>query len=517
MPTQTLQQFGQTIKAKHPEYADMSDEEVGQKVLAKYPQYSDMVSNAPTTAAGLPLGTRPAGLPAGVDLPGLPSAPPPTMTVPPGAQHAATLLQAGRNVRDVAKGAGEGGLSTVLNLNNLVQNHTGAFGRWAGLTPEQQAELRSASTPDNTAQTIGKVGEQVGEFFIPGPAEEATTAKLAELAPKLKTVAKIGTAALGAGAVNKAQGGSFGAGAAGGAVGAGIGQGLQALAPGLAESALGVRGADRMYGRTVGDAILNDTRGFAPEAVTRTARETVGNLVPQLESSAADAGAAGSRGSLLPARQAVSDKIGTLTTQRAVNSAAELQPLGNFLNTDQVTGLPLSPTQSPTGLLNLKRGLDNDFIGNWNPTKSSRVSLETAKNAYGALADQFHAAAPGTNELDQRISSLIPVIDRGQRTALNAGVPEMVLHSLRAPTGALAGTLGGAYEGEKQGGLKGAVIGGAIGAIAPKLISSPTFLTGVARGSDALAPSFGTLTNAALQQYMRPSGKDKEKGTSGAQ
>lgn len=40
---QTLAQFGQTIKAKHPEYSDLSDEELGSKMLAKYPQYRDMV------------------------------------------------------------------------------------------------------------------------------------------------------------------------------------------------------------------------------------------------------------------------------------------------------------------------------------------------------------------------------------------------------------------------------------------------------------------------------------------
>jgi hypothetical protein len=44
---QTLSQFGQTIKAKHPEYSDMSDEDVATKVLAKYPEYGDMVDAAP--------------------------------------------------------------------------------------------------------------------------------------------------------------------------------------------------------------------------------------------------------------------------------------------------------------------------------------------------------------------------------------------------------------------------------------------------------------------------------------
>lgn len=45
---QSLAQFGQTIKAKHPEYADLGDEDLGRKVLAKYPQYADMVDSGPT-------------------------------------------------------------------------------------------------------------------------------------------------------------------------------------------------------------------------------------------------------------------------------------------------------------------------------------------------------------------------------------------------------------------------------------------------------------------------------------
>ena len=40
---QTIEQFGQSIKAKHPQYKDMDDAVLGQKILDKYPQYSDMV------------------------------------------------------------------------------------------------------------------------------------------------------------------------------------------------------------------------------------------------------------------------------------------------------------------------------------------------------------------------------------------------------------------------------------------------------------------------------------------
>ncbi|MFZ3074069.1 MAG: hypothetical protein WA093_03000 [Minisyncoccales bacterium] len=39
----TIDQFGQAIKRKYPQYRDIPDAELGKKMLAKYPQYSDMV------------------------------------------------------------------------------------------------------------------------------------------------------------------------------------------------------------------------------------------------------------------------------------------------------------------------------------------------------------------------------------------------------------------------------------------------------------------------------------------
>lgn len=43
----TIEQFGQTIKQKYPQYADLSDADLGQKMLGKYPQYSDLVQARP--------------------------------------------------------------------------------------------------------------------------------------------------------------------------------------------------------------------------------------------------------------------------------------------------------------------------------------------------------------------------------------------------------------------------------------------------------------------------------------
>lgn len=47
------EEFGQMIKQKHPEYADMPNGDLTQKILAKYPQYSDMVSGSQSLNSAL--------------------------------------------------------------------------------------------------------------------------------------------------------------------------------------------------------------------------------------------------------------------------------------------------------------------------------------------------------------------------------------------------------------------------------------------------------------------------------
>jgi hypothetical protein len=51
----TLEEFGKSVKQKHPEYNDIQDSELGQKILDKYPQYQDLVQqNTTTTSAAAP-------------------------------------------------------------------------------------------------------------------------------------------------------------------------------------------------------------------------------------------------------------------------------------------------------------------------------------------------------------------------------------------------------------------------------------------------------------------------------
>ena len=182
----SLEEFGQTIKAKHPEYGDMPDAEVGNRVLTKFPQYNDMVR------PGVPKPPVPAGLtgPSKVNVPG-------------------DILAVGNATADLGKGILKGAGSTANNIGHMFYPDVLAKHLTGAPSAEQQ---ESYFKPANTTQAIGKGAEQVGEFMLPGGAEEGGAAKLAEFAPKLgkmaSPLAHIATSALSGGAVNAAQGGS---------------------------------------------------------------------------------------------------------------------------------------------------------------------------------------------------------------------------------------------------------------------------------------------------------------------
>lgn len=428
-------------------------------------------------------------------------------TAPPSAPP--SMLQSALSTGgDLVKGIGKGALHTISSSDEWAREHLPAVltNSNMGFGPPANLEhVKEMATPQNTAQKIGYGGEQVGEFLLPTGLEEGA-AKLggAALGHGGEIAGKLLGAAAHAGAINKAQGGSAATGALMGAGGAVVGEGMKAAAPLIAESALGVRGADKMYGRTVGNAIMEDTSGVRPSTIEGSARGKIAELKPQLEQAAADAGASGARGSLLPARQGVDDAIAGHMTNRATKTAAELEPLQTHLAADATTGLPLAEQQTPTGLLQLKRGLDSDFIRNWSPLTGSRPALGQARQAYGNLADEFHASAPGTADLDQRVSSLIPVANRADIMSRSPGVMENTLNRFRVPTGALTGVIGGGAAGGAagyhEGGLPGAVVGAGMGALLPSMIASPTTQMIIARGLyDGVPKLIPAATGAALQ------------------
>ena len=173
----------------------------------------------------------------------------------PAAPAEPTMLQkAAGGVGDFFGGIGSGALHTLATIGYPAGMAAHAISPKNFPAPSMSNPVLQA--PDSISGKVGRGLEQVGEFMLPGGAEERGAAKLAELAPwagrAAKPLAKVLTSGISAGAVNTAQGGSPVTGAAMGAGGQVLGQGLKAVSPALAEAALNVRGNQRLFGRTVG-------------------------------------------------------------------------------------------------------------------------------------------------------------------------------------------------------------------------------------------------------------------------
>ncbi len=414
------------------------------------------------------------------------------------------LQKATGAIGDVATGAGKGLLHTISGSDDWMRAHGPAFMTNSNMgfgPPANLEHVKQMATPQGTAQKIGYGGEQVGEFLAPGGLEERGAAKLATLFPKLgkyaAPLAHVLTSAISSGGVNAAQGGSPVTGALMGGGGQVLGQGLKAVAPALAETALKVRGNQRLFGRTVGDAILNDTSGIRPESIGKSANATISQLSPELDAADQASMVAGKRGTLEPARASVTDAIAAHTGNRAMKTAAGIQPISDFLTRDQLTGLPLAEQQTAPGLRMMKRGLNEDYIHNWTSDQPPAQKL-AARQAYGNINEQLHFISPETSSLDQRISSLIPAKLQGERVAAGAPLTQRIAGRFGAHTGALAGGLGGAFEGRREGGTPGMIAGGLAGLIAPELISSPEAQMVLARTLNK-ANGLRPLVGGALQ------------------
>lgn len=503
----SLAQFGQTVKAKHPEYNDLSDEDVANKVLAKYPQYSDMV------APGVPKAPTPAG------LQGPPSQP-------------SLLDKAAQGVKDFGTGIAKGGMTTLLNVGKLEAKIPGVKSLMPGDVQDMLGpEGDQITATHNTTQAVGKGLEQTGEFFTPMGAEEKLATKGAELLPQLgkfaAPVSRIVSSALASGAVNKAQGGSFTAGAGLGAGGGALSEGLRVAAPIVAESALGIRGVDRRAPITPGRAILDETTGVNPRNIADQAKAKQTLYTAQRDALLQNAPDV----DLTAARQVASDAGKVAASRNNPETIKRVGQVGDLLNYEggKPPASPLTPpkvisgfgppaavqppavsgvipsTVSATRANALKQGL-GELKGSWNPAVPNDFADSTVGKTYGALDSGIDNAAPGTSGLNNKISSLFPVAQRATATDLNANALQRVLGRFTRPTGALVGLSGGGYAGYKEGGIGGAVAGGAAGLVAPELIGSPTFQMGLARGfSNGATPVVRALLGGGIQSTRKNS------------
>ena len=402
----------------------------------------------------------------------------------------------------VLKGAG----NTVEGVGRLI-NKIPIVGDI--LSPREGLNaLHLASRPTTPAQKLGYFGEQGAEFMIPGGAEEAALAHLPAAVKAARFIRPISRAvlqAVDAGAINKLQGGSFKEGAGGSLIGTGVAEGARAIAPAVAESALGITRNMRGYGKTPGLAALEETSGVRPLSVAKSAGKRISSLNQKVEDMMQAAGNSGATVSAQPAIDVVDQSIAK-AGRRNSPLRSQYKGIRTQLTNDLETGAPLQIQTTPMDLLERKRGI-GDLETTWTPEQKKGVRGVVPK-VYGAMDKELDAVAPGSSEVNQRISSLIPVRQRGELENLNAGLSQRALHRIAAHTGALTGAVFGAREGYERGGLPGALAGGITGVAIPELITSPAGEMMMARGLHSFPRRLPTGISLQAMKWLR--GEDEE-------
>jgi hypothetical protein len=399
-----------------------------------------------------------------------------------------------RGAEDVGIGAAKGAGSTLNAIGGYTLLPVARALRAIGVSsPTVQAlsaapERPASFQPRGLAQKVGYGVEQAGEFLAPGGAEEELGRIAGRALPEVAAaapVARTAASAVASGLVNKLQGGSFKGGAALGAGTGTMGEALRAIAPSVAESALGIGKRLRGFGRTPGKAALEEISGVSPETVGANAGAKIEQLTGELENAAARST---TPVSTAPAVQVVDGEMKKALSRNDRAGLTQLHDLRQQLTQELVSdsqGIRFEgelPGQLPASrLLDIKRGIGN-LEKSWNP-ETRGAMRGVVRKVYGALDREVDRAVPESADLNQRISSLIPVAQRAESIERGAGLPQRIGHRLAAHTGALTGAVAGGYLGERKGGVLGAIAGGAVGLAAPEILTSPTLQMLIARAA----------------------------------
>jgi len=154
-----LQEFGQTIKQKYPQYKDIDDVELANKVLVKYPVYKSQVTiEQPTTiqkvgstTADVGIGVSKGVLKTGTESSGLLNK---IASYIPEPIRKMVFQQSITNPTLAP-------LAAAFKLTSQVEPTVAKIEQSKNMQP---GEL---TTPTNTAQKVGYYGEKVGEFLTP--------------------------------------------------------------------------------------------------------------------------------------------------------------------------------------------------------------------------------------------------------------------------------------------------------------------------------------------------------------
>lgn len=437
-----------------------------------------------------------------------------SFTTPPRSTVADQVLEA---VPKMGTGALKGVGHTLTALSPLI-NKTPFIGET--LAPSMGIKAaESMFTPKDAAEKVGFEGEQIGEWLLPTGAEEKAGLFAARMLPKLGKVApalgRIGAGAIESGVRNKLQGGDFGTGALmGGGTGV-LGETGKAVAPKVAESALGITNRMRGRGKTIGQAVLDETKGVRPATIATESGEKIGALTKEMESAVHDATQQGVTGTTQSAHDVLNEAIKN-TPRNARELRDKLESLREVLSLTQgKAGQAPRMIHSPDELLEIRRGIGKT-IKAW-PPEWQRIDdvKRIQQRLYGAIDSELDRLVGGNAEINQRISSLIPAKKAAQKLETSASLPQKMAHRMLAHTGALMGASAGGAYGYKEGGVPGAVVGGISGLVLPEVMASPTAQMAAARV--IRSPKTVQLGRGMTSQFMRRGSKDsslKDQGRS---
>lgn len=414
-------------------------------------------------------------------------------------------------LEDVGIGAAKGLGQTVNTVSKGLRLLPGG----KEVIPEEGIRAaENLETPHGFAQGLGVGIENLLEFVA---GDEAL--KGLSIADKLglaeRLWGKVGETALRQAAVGGTQAALHGGGPGETALGAGagaVGGGLSELAaaklaPKLMESGLGINWTQRARGAKPGETALAATRGITPKAVAESAGTEIKVLTSRLE-----AMTEGSTQlvSLKPALEVLGDAREQALAENNRTLARQINQLRNQLTTDMKTNAALGETVPARRALDLKRGVQAQ-VGTWTPTKGDPIT-GVAKKVYGAIDAEIDVAAPGTEEINDLIHSLIPVRDRAMIEDLKASIIQQAVKKLKVPTGALTGAVAGGYVGGREGGVPGAIGGGLLGLAGTSILGSPTTLVALARLTGKSQTAVGIAVREVVSAYQMSNRDEQEAG-----
>jgi hypothetical protein len=428
----TQQTLSQLIRAKFPgAYDDMDDSTLEQNVLAKHPEYSDL----PRTPA--------------------------------------------QTSQQVAAAAGP-----AQKLSPAPQRFTMPWLK--GLFYNQIADPTLNALPAAGATAGGIIGASGGTLGAPGPGSVIGGTGGAGIGGMAGAAARqLGRRALGfesPATSNDAakdivqQGGlqSFLQLLTGGTA-----AGARALAPEAAESSLGITQAMRGRGRTIGQAVINETQGVRPQTIMQQSQQRISSITQQMEDAVHAATQQGATGSTQPAHDVLNSALNNLP-RNARSVSDRLAGLRDLLDLTPVpSGQARRMIHTPDELLEIKRGIGTE-ISTWPPEwQKLPVVKQTQQQIYGAIDSELDRLVPDNAAKNQLISSLIPAKQAAQKLTNAAPLAQRLAHRAAAHTGALAGSGIGGFLGSQEGATpeerrRNTMLGAAAGFVLPEMLTTPT-------------------------------------------